>query len=128
MTARSRKSLPATLAALLLLSACELVDMVEVAASGPRCGSFDYPAELENQDLGVLDHRFNWDRLDEMLAVLEPYEDSHGPHILFGLGVLYLRKGAALSDNLAYYKRGVRLLTWSALCGQSPAVLLLSAS
>jgi hypothetical protein len=123
---RSKKLLPAALAALLLLSACELVDAVEVAVSGPHCGSFDYPAELENQDLSVLDHRFNWDRLDGMLAVLEPYEDSHGPHILFALAVLYVRKAATLSNDPAYFRRGVRLFHWAALCGQAPAVLVLS--
>ncbi len=123
---RPKKSLLAVVAILLFLSGCELVGVGVMAASGPHCGSFDFPAELENKELDVLDHRFDWDRLDGMLAVLEPYEESHGPDILFALGVLYIRKAVTLSDDPAYYQRGVRLLTWSALCGQSPAVLLLS--
>ena len=97
-----------------------------MAASGPHCGSFDFPAELENIDLDVLHHRFDWDRLDGMLAVLEPYENSHGPDILFALGVLYIRKAVTLSDDPAYFRRGVRILAWAASCGQSPAVLILS--
>jgi hypothetical protein len=111
---------------MLLLSGCELVDAVEVAVSGPNCGSIGIPAELENVDLHVLDHRFDWDRLDGMLAVLEPYEDTHGPDILWALGVLYLRKSSTLSDDSAYSRRGARLLAWAALCGQSSAVSLLS--
>ncbi len=122
----SRKLLLIAISALPLLSGCEVVDAFEAAVSGPECGSFEFPAELENVDLNVLDHRFDWDRLDGVLAVLEPYEDSYGPDILFALGVLYLRKAATLSNDPAYFRRGVRLLAWAALCGQAPAVLFLS--
>jgi hypothetical protein len=122
----SRKMRHAALTALLLLSGCEVIDDFEVAVSGPHCGKFGIPAELENKELHVLDHRFDWARLDGMIAVLEPYEHEHGPDILWALGVLYLRKASTLSDDLAYYRRGVRLLHWAALCGQTPAVSLLS--
>ena len=111
---------------MLLLSGCEIVDAVEVAVSGPECGAFGFPAELGNVDLHVLDHRFDWDRLDGMLAALAPYEDSHGPDTLWALGVLYIRKGVTLSDDPAYFRRGVRLLRWAALCGAEPAVEILS--
>ena len=123
---RTRKSLPLAFAALLLLPACELVDAVEVAVSGPQCGRFGIPAELENEDINVLAHPFDLNRLDGMLAVLEPYEDSHGPDILFALGILYLIKGANLSDDPADFRRSVRMFHWAALCGQAPAVSYLS--
>ena len=123
---RSTKLLPLAFAALLLLSACELVDAVEVAVSGPECGAFGFPAELENEDINVLAHPFDLNRLDGMLAVLEPYEDSHGPDILFALGILYLIKGANLSDDPADFRRGVSLLHWAALCGQAPSVSYLN--
>ena len=123
---RTKKLLPLAIAAVLFLSACELVDMVEVAVSGPECGAFGFPAELENEDINVLAHYFDWDRLDGMLAVLAPYEESHGPDILFALGVLYVRKGAASSDNPTYFRRGIRLFHWAALCGQALAVSYLS--
>lgn len=120
------KMLPVGLAALLLLSACELIDAVEVAVSGPHCGSFDIPPELENKDLNVIDHRFDWDRIDELITLLESYEDDHNPHILFALGVLYIKKAVTLSDDPAYFRRGVRLFHWAALCGQMAAVEMLS--
>jgi hypothetical protein len=123
---RSKKLLPAATAALLLLSGCELFDAFEVAVSGPECGAFGFPAELESQDLHVLDHRFDWDRLDGMLAVLEPYEHTHGPDILWALGVLYVRKAVTLSDDPAYFRRGVQLFHWAALCGNGVAVEMLS--
>lgn len=123
---RSKKPLAAAFAALLFLSSCEVVDDFEVALSGPHCGRFGIPPELENKDLNVLDHRFDWDRLDGMLALLEPYEDSHGPHILFALGVLYMRKAVTLSNDPAYFRRAARLFHWAALCGQAPAVSMLS--
>ncbi len=123
---RFRTILPLAIAVLLLLSACELVDAVEVAVSGPECGAFGFPAELDSVDLHVLDHRFDWDHLDGMLAVLAPYEDSQGPDIMWALGVLYIRKAVTLSDDPAYFRRGVRLIRWATLCGQAPAVSLLS--
>lgn len=123
---QSKKLLPLAIAALLLLSACEIVDAVEVAVSGPHCGAFGIPPELDDVDLDVLAHHFDWDLLDGMLAVLAPYEYGHGPDILFTLGVMYLKKGSTLSDDSAYYRRGVRLFRWAALCGQSPAVSYLS--
>ena len=126
MTARSKKLLPAAIAAVLLLSGCEVVDDFELAMSGPHCGTFGFPAELENIDLDVLDHRFNWDRLDRMLAVLEPYEHTDGPDILWALGVLYMRKAVTLSNDPAYFRRSARLFRWAALCGNAPAVETLS--
>ncbi len=123
---RPRTPLLAVVAILLFLSGCEFVGTFEVAASGPHCGKFGFPAELENNDLDVLHHRFDWDRLDGMIAVLEPYENSHGPDVLFALGVLYVRKAVTLSYDPAYFRRGVRLFHWAALCGQAPSVLMLS--
>ena len=114
---RPRTPLLAVVAILLFLSGCELVGTFEVAASGPHCGKFGIPPELENKDLNVLDHRFDWNRLDGMLVLLEPYEDSHGPDILWALGVLYMRKAVTLSNDLAYFRRAVRLFHWAALCG-----------
>jgi hypothetical protein len=64
MTARSRILVLASITALLLLSSCEIVEDLEVTMSGPHCGRFGIPSELENEDLGVLDHRFDWDRVD----------------------------------------------------------------
>ena len=123
---QSRKLLPVALAALLLVTGCELVDLVEVAVSGPHCGRFGIPSELENEDLGVLDHRFDWDRIDGMIALLKPYEDSHDPDILFALGVLYVKKAVTLSYDPVYLRRGDRLFRWAALCGHGPAAMMLS--
>ena len=121
-----RKMLPTMLAALLLLSACEVVDNFEVTLSGPDCGKFGVPPGLVDSDLYVLGHDFDWDRIDEMIAVLEPYEDSHGPDVLFGLGTLYTRKAVTLSYDPVYLRRGVRLFYWAALCGHGVAVNILS--
>ena len=123
---RSKKLLPVGFAAFMLLSGCELVDAVEVAVSGPECGEFGLPPELAKKNLYALDDRFDWDRLDEMIAVLEPYKDSHGPDVLFSLGVSYVRKAVTRSNDPAYFRRGVRLFHWAALCGDSAAVLMLS--
>lgn len=120
------RPVPAALAALLLLSGCELVDAVDVAVSGPHCGSFGMPPELEERGLYLFDGPRDWDQIDEMIAVLEPYKGGHGPDVLLALGVSYLRKAHKLSDDPAYYRRGVRLLHWAALCGQGVAVVLLS--
>ncbi len=124
--AHSWKSLPAAFVAMLLVSACEIVDVIEVAVSGPECGSFGMPPELEDKNLSLLDPNFDWDRLDEMIAMLESYEHSHGPDVLFSLGISYIMKASTLSDDPAYYRRGVRLFHWAALCGESAAVLMLS--
>lgn len=124
---RSKKLLPAALAALLLLSACELVDAVEVAVSGPECGGSGVPAVLENSDLYIHDwHRFDWDRIDEGIALLQPYEHTHNPYIMASLGVLYARKAATLSDDAAYYRRASRLFAWTALCGLGEGVFMLA--
>lgn len=120
-----RKILPAALAALLLLSACELVDAIEVAVSGPECGSFGMPPELEERGLYLFDGPRDWYQIDEMIAVLDPYEGDRGPDVLFALGVSYMRKAHKLSDDPAYYRRGVRLLDWAALCGQPLAAYYL---
>lgn len=120
------KMLPAALAALLLISGCEIVDAVEVAVSGPECGAFGLPPELADKNLYALDPHFAWDRLDEMIAMLESYEQSHGPDVLFSLGISYMMKASTLSDDPAYYRRGIRLFHWAALCGESAAVLMLS--
>lgn len=109
-----------------LTAGCELVGAGVMAVSGPVCGASGIPPELENKELHVLDHRFDWDRLDGMIAVLEPYENSHGPDILFALGVLYMRKAVTLSEDPVYFRRGFRLLHWAALCGNAAAVLMLS--
>ena len=63
-----------------------------------------------------------------MIAVLEPYKDSHGPDALFALGYSYIGKASTLSDDPAYYRRGVRLLAWAALCGQPLAAYFLGVS
>ena len=120
-----RKMLPAVLAVLLLLSACELVDAIEVAVSGPECGGFGMPPELEERGLHLFDGPRDWDQIDEMIAVLEPYEGGHGPDVLFALGVSYMRKSEKLSGDPAYDRRGVRLLHWAALCGQGLATYYL---
>ena len=122
---RSNTLLPIAIAALLLSAGCELVDDFEVAMSGPHCGKFGIPAELENEDLGVLDHRFDWDRIDGMIAQLKPYEHSHDPDILFALGVLYVKKAVTLSYDPVHLRRGVRLFRWAALCGHGPAAMML---
>ena len=122
---RFRKHLATGLVALLLLSACELVDAVEVAVSGPHCGKSGMPSELEERGLYLFDGPRDWDQIDEMITVLEPYEGGHGPDTLFALGVSYLRKADKLSDDPAYFRRGVRLLAWSALCGQPLAAYYL---
>lgn len=123
---RSKKLISSAIATLLFLSGCELVDAVEVTMSGPHCGRFGIPPELENKDLNVLDHRFDWDRIDGMIAVLEPYEHSHDPDVLFALGALYVKKAVTLSYDPAYFRRGVRLFRWAALCGHGPAAMMLS--
>ncbi len=120
------KMRPTALVALLFLLGCEVVEDFEVAMSGPECGSFSLPPELENEDFNVLYHRFDWTRIDGMLAMLEPYEGSNDPKLLFTLGVLYLKKAVTLSYDPAYLRRGVRLLRWAALCGHGPSVAMLS--
>ena len=120
-----RKVLPAALAALLLLPGCELADMVEVAVSGPECGSFGLPPDLEERGLDLFGDSREPVPLDETIAELEPYEDSHGPDVLFALGLSYARKASTLSDDPADFRRGQTLLTWAALCGQPLAVISL---
>ncbi len=120
-----RKMLPLAFAAMLLLSGCELADVIEVAVSGPHCGKSGIPPELEERNLHLFGDTGEPYPLDETIAVLEPYEDSHGPDALFALGLTYLRKGSTLSDDPAYYRRGVRLLAWAALCGQPLAAYFL---
>lgn len=122
---RSWRLLPLAFAAL-LLSGCVLADAIEVAASGPHCESFGIPPGLEKEDLYVLDHYFDWHRIDGMIAVLKPYEESHRPDVLFALGILYVRKAAVSSDDPAYFRRGVRLFRRAAMCGQAAAVSYLS--
>ena len=123
---RSKKLLPLAFVALLLLPACELVDAVKVAVSGPECGSFGLPPEIADKNLYPLAHRFDWDRNDELIAVLAPHEHSHGPDVLFALGFSYVRKALILSNDPAYFRRGVRLLRWAALCGDGAAAGFLS--
>ena len=125
---RSNKLLPAGFVALLLLSGCELTDAIEVAASGPHCGRSGIPPELEERGLNLFGEPYDPDRFDETIAVLEPYEESHGPDALFALGYSYIGKASALSDDPAYYRRGVRLLAWAALCGQPLAAFFLGVS
>ena len=120
-----RKMLPAVLTVLLLLSSCELADTIEVAVSGPHCGSSGIPPELEERNLHLFGDTGEPYPLDETIAVLEPYEDSHGPDALFALGLTYLRKASTLSDDSAYYPRGERLLAWAALCGHPLAAYYL---
>ncbi len=124
----SNKLRPAAMAAFIFLSGCELADVIEVAVSGPHCGSFGIPPELEERGLHLFGYRHGPHRLDEKIAVLEPYEDSHGPDALFALGYSYIGKGSTLSDDPAYYRRGVRLLAWAALCGQPLAAYFLGVS
>jgi len=122
----TKKLLPAAMAAFISLSGCELADAVEVAVSGPHCGAFGVPPGLEKEDLYVLDHYFDWDRIDGMIAVLEPFEQSYSPIVLSSLGLLYIRKAVTLSDDPAYFRRGVHLLRWAALCGDAVSVAFLS--
>ena len=122
----SNKLFPAALAALLLLPGCGLVDAVEVAVSGPHCGSFGVPPGLEKEDLYILGDYFDWGRIDGMIAVLEPFEQSHSPIVLSSLGLLFIRKAVTLSDDSAYFRRGVHLLRWAALCGDAVSVAFLS--
>ncbi len=121
-----RKLLPAGFAAFLLLSGCVLADAIEVAVSGPHCGSFSVPPELEERGLELLGDSPEPVPIDETIAELESYEDNHSPDVLFALGYSYLRKGATLSNDPAYFQRGVRLFHWSALCGEATAVSYLS--
>jgi hypothetical protein len=114
---RFKKLLPTAIAAVLVLSGCEIFDAFEVAVSGPHCGKFGVPVELENNGLDILD----WDRIDGSIKVLQPYKHTHGPDILFGLGYLHARKSATLSSDPAHSQRAVRFLTWAALCGHGPA-------
>ena len=65
-----RKMLSLAIAALLLLSACELADAIEVAVSGPHCGRFSIPPDLEERGLYLFDGPRDWDQIDEMIAVL----------------------------------------------------------
>jgi hypothetical protein len=114
---RSRKLLPLAFVALQFLAACELVDAVEVAVSGPECGGSGVPDVLKNTDLYIHDwHRFDWGRIDEGIALLQPYEHTHNPYIMASLGVLYARKAVTLSDDPAYFRRAARLFAWTALC------------
>lgn len=83
------------------------------------------PPELEERGLYLFDGPRDWDQIDEMIAVLEPYESSHGPDVLFALGISYLRKSEKLSGDPAYDRRGVRLLHRAALCGQGLAAYYL---
>ena len=120
-----RKLLPAGLVAFLLLTGCELADVIEVAVSGPHCGRFGLPPELDERGLNLFGDTPEPVPLDETIAELESYKNSHGPDILFALGYSYIRKAATLSDDPAYYRRGVRLLAWAALCGQPLAAFFL---
>jgi len=123
---RSRKLLPIALAAL-LLSACELVDSVEVAVFGPHCGGSGVPPELDGNELYIHDsHSFDWDRIDEAIALLQPYENAHDLYVMDSLGALYLRKAVTLADDPAYFRRAVHYLGWAALCGDGLAVQYLS--
>jgi len=122
---RSWRLLPLAFAAL-LLSGCELADAIEVAVSGPHCGRFDVPPELKKRGLALFGDSPEPVPIDETIAELESYEYSHGSNVLFALGYAYLRKGAMLSDDPAYYRRGIRLFHWSALCGEATAVSYLS--
>ncbi len=121
----SRMMLPAAMAAFILLSGCELADVIEVAVSGPNCGMSGITPELEERGLELFDDTGKPHRLDEKIAVLEPYEASHGPDALFALGYSYIEKASTMSDDPAYYRRGVRLLAWAALCGQPLAAFFL---
>lgn len=127
MTTRPKKLLLAVIPAFLFLSGCELVDAIEVAVSGPHCGASDVPAVLENSDLYIHDwHRFDWDRIDEAIALLQPYEHAHNPYIMVSLGVLYARKAVTLSDDPAYFRRAARLFAWTALCGLGDGAFMLA--
>ncbi len=113
----SNKLLPTALTALLLLSGCEVVGTFAMAVSGPHCGAFGVPPELE-KDLIVENER---DRFDEGIALLESYVNKHNPDILFGLAWVYLQKVSAEPDDPARDRRIVYLLTYAALCGQGQA-------
>jgi hypothetical protein len=122
----SKNQLAAAMAAFIFLTGCGLADAIEVAASGPHCGKSGIPPELEERNLNLFGGSPDPDRLDNaIIAVLEPYEDRHGPDVLFALGLTFVRKAGTLSDNPAYYRRGERLLAWAALCGQPLAVYYL---
>ena len=123
---RSKKLLPIALAAFIFLSGCELVDSVEVAVFGPRCGASNVPPELDGNDLNIHGDYFDWDRIDEAIALLQPYEHTHDLYVMDSLGALYLRKAVTLSDDPEYFRRGVHYLGWAALCGDGLAVQYLS--
>ena len=116
------KRLLALVVICLFLSGCELVGVAVMAVSGPECGEFGEPPELEEINIDIT----NWDRIDESLAMLQPYEYTHNPHVLYGLGYLYVRKGVTLSDDPDHYRKAVHYFTWAAMCGHEPAVLMLS--
>ena len=122
---RSWKLLPLAFAAV-LLAGCELADAIEVAVSGPHCGSFGVPSELKERGLALFGDSPEPVPIDETIARLESYLDSYGPDIRFALGYAYIRKGATLSNDPDYFRRGVRQFRWAALCGQATAVSFLS--
>lgn len=116
------KRLLALIAICLFAAGCEVVGTYVMVVSGPDCGTFDPPAGIEEISIDITD----WDRIDESLEVLQPYEHTHNPDILYWLGYLHVRKGVILSDDPGHYRQAVHYFTWAAMCGQKPAVLELS--
>ena len=118
-----KKPLLAVIAILLFTAGCEFVGFVVSQEWKHReCGQFDEPPELMEKlpKLGS-EGRFN-----DAIVLLEKYEYTRNPNVLFLLGYLYSGKVADSPDDPARDRRIIDLLTVSALCGQEGAVLLLS--
>jgi len=109
--------LPIALVALLLLTGCEVVDAVEVAVSGPKCGAFGEPPGFEENPI-VENER---DRIDKAIELLEGYVHTRNPDIMFGLAYGYLQKVSFEPDDPTRDRRMVYLLAYAALCGQGQA-------
>lgn len=119
---RSEKQLSAALAVLLFLAGCELVDAVEVAVSGPKCGAFGEPPGFEEKSIALGEPNRN----DKAIALLEEFEPTRNPELLFGLAYAYLIRSGELGQDAALNRRAVELFTLSALCGEGRSASFLA--
>ena len=119
---QSKKQLSAVFAVLLFLSGCELVDAFEATVSGPRCGAFGEPPGFEEKMIAVDEPNRN----DKAIALLEEYEHTRNPELLFGLAYAYLIRSGEQGQDPSLNRRAVELFTLSALCGEGRAASLLA--
>ncbi len=123
-----RIPLLAVVAILLFLLGCEVVGTYVMAVSGPSCGQFGEPPELAK--MAGIDSNPGMDSpdwADWAIPILEKYEHTRNPEILFVLAYAYLRKSGELDQDSALNRRAVDLLTLSAMCGEGKAASLLGA-